>query len=122
MLEKIISSEERILDIIKPTIEYDIPTVSGIILRAKIEIITEELDSNLVIILKDRVLSSELSDVLKDFKNMAVDDDDDDIKEPQSKKRKRNKCYYTKNITHGFQSSIANNKMDIIKCIQLFTQ
>ena len=51
------------------------------------------------------------------------DDDDDDVEEPQLKKRKRNKCHSTEDITHGFQSSIASNKkMDIIKCIQLLTQ
>ena len=61
---------------------------------------TKELDSNLVIILENRVLSSKLSDVLKNFKNITVNNND--IKELQLKKRKRNKYYYTKNIIHGF--------------------
>ncbi len=117
MLEKMISSGGRILDIIKLIIEYNISIVSGTVLRARTEMITEGLDSNLIIILKNRVSSSELSDVLKNFKSMAVNNDDD-IKELQLKKRKRNKCYYTKNVTHGFQSNIASNKkMDIIKYI-----
>src|SRR6266511_5587265 len=75
---------------------------------------TEELDSNLAIIFKDRVSSSELSDVLANFKNITVNNNND--KKLQSKKRKRNKYYYTENVTHGFQSSIASNKkIDIIK-------
>ena len=78
--------------------------------------ITEGLVSNLATIFKDRTLSSELSDVLEDFKSMAVNNNN--IKKSQSKKRKRNKCYYIKNITHGFQSNITSNKkIDIIKCI-----
>jgi len=122
ILEKIISGGGRILDIIKLITEYDIPTASGTALRARIEMITEGLDSNLIIILEDRTSSSELSNVLEDFESMAVDNNND-VEEPQSKKRKRNKCYYTENITHDFQSSIASNKkMDIIKCIQLLTQ
>ena len=80
ILKKMVSSEGRILGIIEPIIEYDIPIVSGIILRVRIEMITEGSDNNFIIILEDRVLSSELSDVLKDFKSMAVDDDD--IEEP----------------------------------------
>ena len=119
ILKKMVSSEGRILGIIGPIIEYDIPIVSGIILRVRIEMITEGSDNNFIIILEDRVLSSELSDVLKDFKSMAVDDDDDDdVEKSQLKKRKRNKCYYTKDITHSFQSNIASNKkIDIIKYI-----
>ena len=73
MLKKIISSGGRILGIIELIIEYDISTVFGIILRARTEMITKGSDSNLIIILKDRVLSSELSNVLKDFESMAVD-------------------------------------------------
>ena len=111
-----VSSGGRILDTIKPIIEYDIPTVSGTILRARTEITTERPDSNLTTIFEDRTSSSELSDVPKDFKNITVDDND--IKKSQSKKRKCNKYYYTKNITHDFQSSIVSNKkIDIIKCI-----
>ncbi len=103
ILEKMISGGERILDTNKLIIEYDIPTVSGTILRARTEMITEGPDNNLIIIFEDRVLNSELSDVSEDFESMAVDDDDDDnVKELQSKKRKRNKCYYTENVTHGF--------------------
>ncbi len=62
--------------------------------------ITEGSDNNFITIFKDRVLSSELSDVLKDFENIAVDNNN--IKEPQSKKRKRNKYYYMKDITYDF--------------------
>ncbi len=116
-----ISGGGRILNIIKLTTEYDISIISDTILRARIEIITERSDNNLIIILEDRISSSELSDVLKDFKNMTVNNND--IKKSQLKKRKRNKYYYTENITHGFQSSITSNKkMDIIKYIQLLTQ
>ncbi len=51
---------------------------------------------------------------------MAVNDDD--VEELQSKKRKRNKYYYTEDITQDFQSNIASNKkMDIIKYMQLLT-
>ncbi|SRR6266536_2022558 len=123
-LEKMVSNERRILDTIELIIEYDMSIVSGTVLRARTEMTTEGLDSNFVIIFKDRTSSSELSDVLEDFKSMAVDDDDDDddVEELQLKKRKRNKYHYTKNITHGFQSSIASNKkMNIVKCIQLLT-
>ncbi len=81
MLEKMVSGGGRILGIIEPIIEYDISIVSGIALRARTEMITEGLDSNFVIIFEDRVLSSELSDVLEDFESMVVDDDDD-VKEP----------------------------------------
>jgi len=115
MLEKMISGGGHILCIIKPTTEYDILTVSSTVLRARIEMITEGSDSNLIIILEDRALSSELSDVPEDFKSMVVNNIDD-IKEPQLKKRKRNKYYYIEDVTHGFQFSIASNKkMDIIK-------
>ncbi len=62
----------RILDIIKLIIEYNIPTVFNIILRARTEMITEGLNSNLIIIFEDRILSSELSNVLKDFESMIV--------------------------------------------------
>ncbi len=111
-----VSGGGRILNIIKLITEYDMPTASDTVLRVRIKIITEGLDSNLTTILKDQILNSELSDVLEDFGNMIVNDDD--IKKLQSKKRKRNKCYYTKDITHGFQSNITSNKrMDIIKCI-----
>ncbi len=96
-----VSGGGRILDIIESTIEYDIPIVFGTVLRAKTEIITEKSDSNFIIILEDRASSSELSDVSEDFKNMTVDNNND-VKELQSKKRKRNKCYYIENITHGF--------------------
>ncbi len=81
ILEKMISGGGRILSIIKPITEYDIPTVSDIVLRARTEIITEGLDNNLIIILEDRVLSSELSDVLEDFESMTVDNDNN-IKKP----------------------------------------
>ncbi len=116
ILEKMISGGGRILNIIKLIIEYDIPTASNTALQIKSEIITEELNNNFIIILEDRVLSSELSNVLEDFKGIIVNNNN--IKEPQSKKRKRNKCYYTKDITHSFQSNIASNKkIDIIKYI-----
>ena len=95
-----VSGGGRILGIIKLIIEYDILIVSGTVLRARTEMITERPDSNLVIIFKDRVLSSELSDVLKYFRNMIVNNNN--VKELQLKKRKCNKYYYTKNITHGF--------------------
>ncbi len=115
-MEKIISNGGRILNIIKLIIEYDIPTAFNIVLRIRSEMNTEGSDSNLIIIFEDRVLSSELSDVLEDFESIIVNNNN--IKKPQLKKGKRNKCYYTENITHGFQSSIASNKkMDIIKYI-----
>ncbi len=101
ILEKMISDGGRILDIIKPTIEYDILTTSSTALRVKTEIITEGPDNNLVIIFEDRALNSELSDVLEDFESITVNNNDN-IKELQSKKRKRNKYYCTENITHGF--------------------
>jgi len=111
-----VSGGGRILGIIKLIIEYDMSIIFGTVLRARIEMITEGSDSNLTTILKDRVLSNELSDVSEDFESMAVDNDD--VEEPQLKKRKRNKCYCTEDVTHGFQSSIASNKkMDIIKCM-----
>ena len=117
MLEKMVSGGGRILDTIKLIIEYDISIISGTILRARIEMIREKLNNNLIIILEDRVLSSKLSDVLEDFKSMTVDNDDD-VEESQLKKRKRNKCYCTEDVTYGFQSSIASNKkMDIVKCM-----
>ena len=100
ILEKIVSGEERILDIIKSIIEYDIPTASDTALRAKTEMTTEGPDSNRAIIFKDRISSSKLSNAPEDFKNITVNNND--VKEPQSKKRKRNKYHYTKNITHGF--------------------
>ena len=62
----------RILDIIKLITEYDILTVFNIILRARTEMTTEGLNSNLIIIFEDRILSSELSNVLKDFESMIV--------------------------------------------------
>ncbi len=77
ILEKMVSGEGRILNIIESTIEYDIPTIFGIVLRTKIEMITEGLDSNLIIILEDRVLSSELSNVSKDFESITINDNDD---------------------------------------------
>jgi len=101
ILEKMVSNGERILNTIKPIIEYDISIVSDTALRARTEMITEEPDSNFIIILENRALSSELSDVPEDFKSMIVDDDDD-VEESQLKKRKRNKYYCTKDITHGF--------------------
>ncbi len=116
-----ISGGEYILDIIKLITEYDISIVFNTILRARTEMITEGLNNNLIIILQDRVLSNKLSDILKDFKNIIVNNDD--IEELQSKKRKRNKYYYMEDVTHGFQFNITSNKkMDIIKYIQLFTQ
>ncbi len=117
MLEKIISNREQILKIIKPTIEYNIPIVSNTTLRAKTEITTKRLNNNFITILEDRTSSSELSNILEDFKNITVNNNNN-IKKPQSKKRKRNKYYYTENIIHGFQSNITNNKkIDIIKYI-----
>ena len=95
-----ISGGGRILDIIKPTIEYDIQIVSSTVLQARTEMTTEGSDNNFIIIFEDRALSSELSNILEDFKSMTVDDDD--IEEPQLKKRKRNKYHYTENIIHGF--------------------
>ena len=74
MLEKIVSGGGRILDIIELTTEYDILIISSTALRARIEIIMEGLDSNLAIILEDRVSSSKLSNVLKDFESMTVND------------------------------------------------
>ncbi len=116
-----ISSGERILNIIKSTTEYNIPTIFNTVLRARIEMITEGPNSNLIIIFEDRTSSSELSNVPEDFESMTVNNND--IKEPQLKKRKRNKYHYTEDVTHGFQSNITNNKkMDIIKYIQLLTQ
>jgi len=41
---------------------------------------TEGSDNNFIIIFEDRALSSELSNILEDFKSMTVDDDD--IEEP----------------------------------------
>ncbi len=78
ILEKMVSGGERILNTIKPTIEYNISIVFGIILRARTEMTTEGLDSNFTTILEDRVLSSELSNIPEDFKSITVDDDDDD--------------------------------------------
>ncbi len=106
-MKKIVSGGRRILDIIELIIKYDISIVSNTILQVRTEMITEGPDSNLITILKDRALSSKLSDVLEDFKSIAVNNDD--VEESQLKKRKRNKYYYTKNVTHDFQSSIASN-------------
>ncbi len=47
ILEKMVSGGGRILGIIKPTTEYDIPTTSSTALRARTEMTTEEPDSNL---------------------------------------------------------------------------
>ncbi len=96
-----ISDEERILDIIKPTIEYDILIASSTTLRARTEMTMKGLDSNLTTILKNRTLNSELSDILEDFESMVVNNNNN-IKESQLKKRKRNKYYYTKNTIYGF--------------------
>ncbi len=41
ILEKMVFNEGRILGIIESIIEYDIPTVSGTVLRAKTEMITK---------------------------------------------------------------------------------
>ncbi len=123
ILEKIVSGGGRILNIIKLIIKYDIPIVSGTALQTRTEMITEGSNNNLITILENRALNSELSDVLEDFKNITVNNNNNDVKELQLKKRKRNKYYYTKDITHGFQSNITSNKkMDIIKYIQLLTQ
>ena len=112
-----VSGGERILNIIKSIIEYDISIVSDIVLRSRTEMTTKRLNNNFIIILEDRILSSELSDVSEDFKSITVNNNNN-IKKPQLKKRKRNKYYYTENVTHGFQSNIASNKkMDIIKYI-----
>src|SRR6266498_3944012 len=102
ILEKMVSGGGRILGTIELTIEYDMLTAFGTVLRVRAEMITEGPDSNLVTIFKDRILSSELSDVLEDFESIAVNNNN--IEELQSKKRKRNKCYYTENVTYGFQS------------------
>ncbi len=80
ILEKMVSGGGRILNTIKLIIKYDILIISNTILRARTEITTKELNNNLIIILEDRVLSSELSNVLEDFKSMAVNNNDD-IKE-----------------------------------------
>ncbi len=80
MLEKMVSGGGRILNTIELIIEYDISTVSSTVLRARTEMTTEGLDSNFITILEDRVLSSELSDVLEDFKSITVDNNDN-IKE-----------------------------------------
>ncbi len=120
MLEKMVSDGGRILDTIKSTIEYDIPITSSTILRAKAEMTTKRPDNNLTTILKNRALNSELSNVSENFKSITVNNNN--VKKPQSKKRKHNKCHYTKDVTHGFQSNITSNKkMDIIKYIQLLT-
>ncbi len=76
-----ISGEERILNIIKSIIKYDISIVSNIILRVRTEMITEGPDNNLTTILKNRALSSELSDVSEDFKSIAVNNNNN-IKKP----------------------------------------
>ncbi len=72
-----VSGEGRILDIIKLIIEYDISIISDTTLRARTDIITEGPDSNLTTILKDRISNSELSNVLKDFKSMTVNNNND---------------------------------------------
>ncbi len=72
MLEKMVSGGGRILDIIKLIIEYDILIISSIILRARTEIITEGLNNNFITILENRISNSELSNVLKNFKNIIV--------------------------------------------------
>ncbi len=72
-----ISSGERILNIIELITKYDIPTVSSTALRVRTEMTTEGPDSNLITVLKDRVSSSELSDVSKGFKSIAVNNNDD---------------------------------------------
>ncbi len=81
MLEKMVSGGGRILNIIKLTIEYDISIASSTILRTRIEIITKGSDSNFATILKDRISSSELSNIPEDFKSMIVNNNDN-IKEP----------------------------------------
>ena len=53
ILEKIVSGKKRILNIIKSIIEYDIPTASNTILRARTEMITERSDSNFITIFKN---------------------------------------------------------------------
>ena len=75
-----VSGGGRILNTIKLTIEYDIPTTSSTTLRVKTEMITKESNSNLTTILKDRVLSSELSDVPENFKSMTVNNNN--VEEP----------------------------------------
>ncbi len=91
----------RILNTIKLIIEYDISIVFSITLRARTEMTTEGLNNNFITIFEDRVLNNELSDVLEDFKSMAVNNNND-IKKLQLKKRKCNKYYYTEDITYGF--------------------
>ena len=53
ILEKMISGGGRILNIIKLIIKYNIPIVFSTTLRARTEIITEELNNNLITILED---------------------------------------------------------------------
>ncbi len=77
ILEKMVSDGGRILDIIKLIIKYDISIVFGIILRARTEMTTEGLNNNFITIFEDRVLNNELSDVLEDFKSMAVNNNND---------------------------------------------
>ena len=91
--------------------------VSNTTLQTRTKITTEELDNNLTTILKDRASNSELLNVSENFESITVNNNNN-IKEPQLKKRKYNKYYYTKNITYGFQSNIASNKkINIIKYI-----
>ena len=71
-----VSGGRHILNTIKPIIKYDIPTASNTSLRAKIEMTTEEPDSNLIVIFKNRVSSSKLSDVLEEFENIIVNNND----------------------------------------------
>ncbi len=73
ILKKMVSGGGRILGIIKLIIKYDISIISSTALRVRIVMITEESDNNLIIILEDQILSSELSDVLEDFESIAVD-------------------------------------------------
>ncbi len=75
-----ISNRGYILDIIKSTTEYDIPTISGTTLRTRTEIITEKPNNNLTTILKARILSSKLSNVSEDFKNITVNNNN--VKKP----------------------------------------
>ncbi len=81
MLKKIVSDKGRILSIIKLTTKYDIPIISSTTLQARTEIITEKPDNNLTTILKNRVLSSELSNVSEDFESITVNNNNN-IKEP----------------------------------------
>ncbi len=96
-----VSGGERILNIIKLITKYDISIVFNIILRARTEIITERPNNNLITIFKNLASSSELSNILEDFKNIIVNNNNN-VEELQSKKRKRNKYYYTKDVIYNF--------------------